>query len=43
VDAEELRVKLQAFCADKEALVKFYDEELTQLVQVPDEPPLLSI
>ncbi|KAH9005027.1 hypothetical protein EDB86DRAFT_1705902 [Lactarius hatsudake] len=41
--AEELRIRLQAFCADKEALVKFYDEELAQLVQVPDEPPLLSI
>jgi len=43
VGAEELRIKLQAFCADKEALVKFYDEELAQLIQVPDEPPLLSI
>ncbi|KAI9446570.1 hypothetical protein H4582DRAFT_2069885 [Lactarius indigo] len=41
--AEELRIRLQAFCADKEALVKFYDEELAQLVHVPDEPPLLSI
>jgi len=41
--AEELRIKLQGFCADKEALAKFYDEELAQLVQVPDEPPLLSI
>jgi len=41
--AEELRIKLQAFCADKEALAKFYDEELAQLGQVPDEPPLLSI
>ena len=41
--AEELRIKLQLFCADKDALVKFYDEELAQLVQVPDEPPLLSI
>jgi hypothetical protein len=43
VDAEELRVKLQAFCADKELLLKFYDEELALLMQVPDEPPLLSI
>ena len=43
VGAEELRVKLQAFCADKEALAKFYDEELAQLIQAPDEPPLLSI
>ncbi|KAI9508459.1 hypothetical protein F5148DRAFT_1284026 [Russula earlei] len=43
VGAEELRVKLQAFCADKEALVRFYDEELAQLWQLPDEPPLLSI
>jgi len=42
-DAEELRIKLQMFCADKEALVKFYDEELAQLMHVPDEPPLLSI
>jgi len=41
--AEELRIKLQAFCADKEALLKFYDEELAQLMQVPDEPPLLTI
>lgn len=43
VDAEELRVKLQAFCADKESLLKFYDEELALLMQVPDDPPLLSI
>jgi hypothetical protein len=42
-DAEELRIKLQMFCADKEALVKFYEEELAQLMHVPDEPPLLSI
>ncbi|KAH9966550.1 hypothetical protein BC827DRAFT_1124900 [Russula dissimulans] len=41
--AEELRIKLQAFCADKEVLLKFYDEELAQLMQVPDEPPLLTI
>jgi hypothetical protein len=41
--AEELRIKLQAFCADKDALLMFYDEELVQLVQVPDDPPLLSI
>ncbi|KAI0273508.1 hypothetical protein BC834DRAFT_854125 [Gloeopeniophorella convolvens] len=40
--AEELRVKLQMFCADKEALLRFYDEELAQL-QVIEEPPLLSI
>jgi hypothetical protein len=43
VDAEELRIKLQLFCSDKETLVKFYDEELAQLMHVPDEPPLLSI
>ena len=43
VEAEELRIKLQAFCADKELLLKFYDEELALLMHVPDEPPLLTI
>ncbi|KAI0053949.1 hypothetical protein FA95DRAFT_1600463 [Auriscalpium vulgare] len=40
VAAEGLRVKLEAFCADKDALTRFYDDELPRL---PDEPPPLSI
>lgn len=43
VAAEELRVKLHAFCQDRQQLNKFYDEELAQLTEVPEEPPPLSI
>ncbi|TFY78390.1 hypothetical protein EWM64_g5621 [Hericium alpestre] len=41
--AEELRIELQTFCADKVALERFYDEELARLGHVPEEPPALSI
>ncbi|THH20912.1 hypothetical protein EW146_g569 [Bondarzewia mesenterica] len=41
--AEELRIRLQQFCADKKELDKFYDEELALLGHAPEEPPALSI
>ncbi|KZT26603.1 hypothetical protein NEOLEDRAFT_1062935 [Neolentinus lepideus HHB14362 ss-1] len=43
IAAEELRVKLHAFCDDGEQLMKFYDEELIQLRDAPEEPPPLNI
>ncbi|KIL00075.1 hypothetical protein PAXRUDRAFT_822018 [Paxillus rubicundulus Ve08.2h10] len=39
--ADEIRTKLQEFCSDGAALMKFYDEELAALG--PDDPPPLSI
>nr|VWP02315.1 Atg26p [Ganoderma boninense] len=41
--AEELRRKLHQFCSDKEALRRFYDEELAQLDHTLEEPPPLRI
>ncbi|KAF8891283.1 hypothetical protein BD779DRAFT_1514381 [Infundibulicybe gibba] len=41
--AEDVRTKLQQFCADRESLNKFYDEELAMLGHAPEEPPPLSI
>ncbi|TFY54929.1 hypothetical protein EVG20_g9506 [Dentipellis fragilis] len=43
VAADELRSALQRFCEDKDALNRFYDEELAQLAQIPEEPPALMI
>ncbi|KAI6166822.1 hypothetical protein EDD17DRAFT_1095190 [Pisolithus thermaeus] len=39
--AERIRMRLQEFCGDKEALSRFYEEEIATLG--PDEPPPLSI
>ena len=41
VAADEIRAKLQEFCSNEAALMKFYDEELAALG--PDDPPPLSI
>lgn len=41
--AEELRIELQNFCADPDALNAFYDEELASLGHVPEDPPPLII
>ncbi|TDL24891.1 hypothetical protein BD410DRAFT_801634 [Rickenella mellea] len=41
--AEELRKQMQAFCADRGALIRFYDEQLGLLPKEPPEPPELSI
>ena len=39
--ADEIRSKLQEFCSNEAALMKFYDKELAALG--PDDPPPLSI
>ncbi|KAI6028590.1 hypothetical protein F5J12DRAFT_903538 [Pisolithus orientalis] len=39
--AERIRMRLQEFCGDKAALLRFYEEEIAALG--PDEPPPLSI
>ena len=41
--ADEIRQDLHKFCSDKEALTRFYDEELEKLGHAVEEPPLLSI
>lgn len=41
--AEELRVELQKFCSDSDALNAFYDEELANLGPEPEDPPPLMI
>jgi len=41
--AEEIRIRMQKFCSDKECLTRFYDEETAQLKNVPEEPPPLHI
>jgi len=41
--AEELRIELQNFCADPDALNAFYDEELASLGHAPEDPPPLII
>jgi len=43
--AEEIRLDLERFCSDADALMRFYDEELEVLRQyhVPEEPPPLMI
>ncbi|KAJ3889305.1 hypothetical protein GG344DRAFT_89506 [Lentinula edodes] len=43
VDAERIRVEMHEFCSNKDMLVKFYDEELSKLGHVPEEPPPLII
>ncbi len=37
--ADDIRVKLDKFCSDKEALDKFYDAEIASLRRGADEPP----
>ncbi|EPS98964.1 hypothetical protein FOMPIDRAFT_1050964 [Fomitopsis schrenkii] len=41
--AEHIRIKLQRLCSDREALRKFYEEEIAQLPPVLEEPPPLRI
>ncbi|KZT69866.1 hypothetical protein DAEQUDRAFT_709659 [Daedalea quercina L-15889] len=41
--AEHIRIKLQTFCSDREALSRFYEEELAQLPPALEEPPTLRI
>ena len=41
--AEEIRIKLHQFCSDKDALTRFYDEEIAQLDHALEEPPPLRI
>jgi hypothetical protein len=41
--AEEIRQDLHRFCSDKEALTKFWDDELEKLGHPTEEPPPLSI
>ncbi|EGN95758.1 hypothetical protein SERLA73DRAFT_162510 [Serpula lacrymans var. lacrymans S7.3] len=41
--ADDVRTRLQQFCQDRIALMKFYDEELDKLAHAPEEPPPLSI
>lgn len=41
--AEEIRIKLHQFCTDKDALTRFYEEEIAQLDPALDEPPPLRI
>jgi len=41
--AEEIRCKMNEFCSDAKALLKFYDEELGLLGNAPEDPPPLSI
>lgn len=41
--AEAIRVKMHQFCSDKEALTRFYDDELAALGYHLEEPPQLSI
>ncbi|KAJ4488454.1 hypothetical protein J3R30DRAFT_940415 [Lentinula aciculospora] len=43
VEAERIRAEMHKFCSDKDLLVKFYDEELSKLGHVPEEPPPLRI
>lgn len=39
----DIRIKMEEFCSNKELLVRFYDEVLDKLKDVPEEPPPLSI
>jgi len=41
--AEEVRVELAEFCADRAKLTAFYDEQLALLPVGVEEPPPLSI
>ncbi|TBU46873.1 hypothetical protein BD309DRAFT_562741 [Dichomitus squalens] len=41
--AEDIRVKLHQFCSDKDALTRFYEEELVLLDHALEEPPPLHI
>ncbi|KAI0075621.1 hypothetical protein K474DRAFT_1664070 [Panus rudis PR-1116 ss-1] len=42
--AEDLRIKLNEFCSDKDALQRFYDEEISRLGQPHlEEPPSLDL
>lgn len=41
--ADEIRKELHSLCSDKEALTRFYDEELEKLEHTVEEPPPLSI
>ncbi|KAI8982913.1 hypothetical protein BD414DRAFT_579183 [Trametes punicea] len=41
--AEEIRRKLFDFCSSKEALARFYEEQIAQLEQTLEEPPPLRI
>ena len=42
--SDEIRIRLNNFCSDVNALTQFYDEQLSLLGQVaPEEPPPLSI
>ncbi|KZT08675.1 uncharacterized protein LAESUDRAFT_48935 [Laetiporus sulphureus 93-53] len=41
--AEAIRMRLEQFCSNKEALLRFYDNELAQLDHALEEPPPLSI
>ncbi|CDO75228.1 hypothetical protein BN946_scf184895.g8 [Trametes cinnabarina] len=41
--AEDIRINLYRFCSDKEALARFYDEEIAHLEHTLEEPPPLHI
>lgn len=41
--ADELMFKMNEFCSDVVALNAFYDDELTSLAYVPEDPPLLKL
>jgi len=41
--ATEIRLNMEKFCSNHKELVKFYDEELALLKNVPEEPPPLKI
>lgn len=41
--AEKIRIDLYRFCSDKEALERFYDEEMAQMEHALEEPPPLRI
>ncbi|TFY57828.1 hypothetical protein EVJ58_g6788 [Rhodofomes roseus] len=41
--AEHIRIKMQRLCSDREALRRFYEEELAQLPPTLEEPPPLRI
>ncbi|KAI0823536.1 hypothetical protein BC628DRAFT_515846 [Trametes gibbosa] len=43
VAAEVIRINLHSFCSDKEALERFYEEEMAQLEHTLEEPPPLRI
>ncbi|KAI9069073.1 hypothetical protein FKP32DRAFT_1587180 [Trametes sanguinea] len=41
--AEDIRIDLFRFCSNKEALARFYEEEITHLEHTLEEPPPLNI